>query len=156
MKTFETRSKDYDILLELVPERAGDYQCGRQNITIARYTGKGSQMTFGVNAGTPRWTRTIQAPSLSGNIPAFAVEVARDHIAWFVNGKPVGVVKGKAAVSDVPMTMRFSLVGDVDTEHKNTSVYSDWQRSFGIDAGKQVKKGPKLVKSALTACVDRR
>ncbi|GAB3195753.1 hypothetical protein GCM10027062_03370 [Nocardioides hungaricus] len=154
MKTFETRSRDMDIVVELVPERASDYQCGRRNITIARYTGAGSQLTFGVNAMNTRWTRTISAPSLSGNIPAFAVEVAKSHIAWFVNGTPVGVVTGKAAVSDVPMTMRFSLVGEKGTEYKNTSIYSDWQRSFGIDAGTQVKDGPRLTKSALDGCVD--
>lgn len=155
IKTFETGSKDYDILLELVPEKESDYQCGRQNITVARYNGAKSQMTFGVNAGTSRWSKTISAPSLASSIPAFAVEVAKDHISWFVNGKPVGVVKDKAAVSDVPMTMRFSLVGD-QSEHKNTAAYSDWQRHFGIGEGTQVKKGPSLKKSALTGCVDRR
>ena len=155
IKTFEAGSKNYDIVLELVPEKASDYQCGRQNITVARYDGAASQMTLGVNARTTRWTKTIQAPSLAGNIPAFAVEVAKDHITWFVNGQPVGVVRSRAAVSDVPMTMRFSLVGD-QSEHKNTSIYSDWQRHFGIGQGTQVKKGPSLKKSALTGCVDRR
>jgi hypothetical protein len=154
MKTFETMSPEMDIVLELVPEKASDYQCGRRNITIARYAGDGSQMTFGVNAGNTRWTRTIEAPSLSGNIPALAVEVAKDHIAWTVDGRPVGVVKGKAAVSDVPMTMRFSLEGDQDTEYRNTSTYSDWQRYFGIGTGKQVERGPRLAKSALNGCVD--
>lgn len=155
IKTFETGSKDYDIVLELVPEKASDYQCGRQNITIARYDGNAAQMSFGVNAGTSRWTKTVKAPSLANSIPAFAVEVAKDHIAWFVNGQAVGVVRSKAAVSDVPMTMRFSLVGD-QSEHKNTAAYSDWQRHFGIGEGTQVKKGPALKKSALTGCVDRR
>ncbi len=155
IKTFESGSKDYDVVLELVPEKAADYQCGRQNITVARYDGAAARMSFGVNAGTTRWTKTIKAPSLLTSIPAFAVEVAKDHIAWFVNGKPVGVVRSRAAVSDVPMTMRFSLVGD-DSEHKNTAAYSDWQRFFGIAQGAQVKKGPSLSKSALTACVDRR
>ncbi len=155
IKTFEAGSKNYDIVLELVPEKASDYDCGRQNITVARYDGAASQMTFGVNAKTTRWTKTIQAPSLAGNIPAFAVEVAADHISWFVNGQVVGVVRSKAAVSDVPMTMRFSLVGD-RSEHKNTSMYSDWQRHFGIGRGTQVKDGPSLAKSALTGCVDRR
>lgn len=153
IKTFETGSRDYDVVLELVPEKAADYQCGRQNITIARYSGSSGQMTFGVNAKTVRWTKTIQTSSLANSIPAFAVEVAKDHIAWFVNGAPVGVVRGKTAVSDVPMTMRFSLVGD-QSEHKNTSIYSDWQRFFGIGEGTQVKRGPRLAKSALNGCVD--
>lgn len=150
-KTFESRSKDYDVLLELVPDRAKDYQCGRNNITLAQYTGAGRQMTFGVNAGSTRFARTIQGPSLSSSIPAFAVEVAKDHIAWFVDGKVVGVVRGKKYVADVPMALRFSLVGG-NGEHDNTSVYSDWQRSFGLDGGKQVKKGPKLSKQALASC----
>ena len=153
LKTFES-GKDYDVVLELVPERAQDYQCGRNNITVARFHGMSPQMTFGVNAGTTRFTKTVQGPSIVSSIPAFAVEVAKDHISWFVNGKVVGVVRGKKYVSDVPMTLRYSLVGDVDTEYRNTAVYSDWQRSFGIESGKQVKRGPKLAKSALTGCVD--
>ncbi|MGB0099708.1 MAG: hypothetical protein WBP61_05445, partial [Nocardioides sp.] len=80
-KTFETRSKDYDIVLELVPERAADYECGRHNVTIARYSGVGSRMTFGVNAGGKRWTRTISGPHLERNIPAFAVEVGKKHLS---------------------------------------------------------------------------
>lgn len=150
-KTFEGGSKDYDVLLELVPDRAKDYQCGRHNITIASYTGSGREMTFGLNAGSTRFTKRIQGPSLSSSIPAFAVEVAKDHVSWFVDGKPVGVVKGKQHVPGVPMTLRFSLVGD-QGEHANTSIYSDWQRSFGIDGGSQVRKGPKLGKQALGSC----
>jgi hypothetical protein len=152
VKTFEAGAKDYDVAIELVPERAQDYQCGRNNITIARYSGASPQMTFGVNAVSTRFTKTIQGPSIMNSIPAFAVELAKDHISWFVDGKVVGVVRGKQYVSDVPMTLRYSLVGDTDTEYKNTSAYSDWQRSFGIESGTQVKRGPKLAKQALASC----
>lgn len=151
VKKFESRSKDYDVAVELVPERAQDFQCGRNNITIARYSGASKAMTFGVNAGSTRFTRTISGPSPFTSIPAYAVEVAKDHITWFVDGKVVGVVKGAKYVADVPMTLRFSLIGG-SGEHANTSAYSDWQRSFGIDNGTQVKKGPKLTKQALASC----
>ncbi len=72
-----------------------------------------------------------------------AVEVARDHITWFWDGRPIGTVKGGDAVSDVPMTLRFSMVGDQVTEHNQTGVVSDWQRGFAIDRGKQVRSGPR-------------
>ena len=58
----------------------------------------------------------------------------------------------KAAVSDVPMTLRFSLVGDQATERNQTGVISDWQRGFGLGRGQQVVSGPRLKQSALTSC----
>ena len=95
-------------------------------------------MTFGAKADTRQWTGTRRIPSLIHTSPAVAVEVAKGHITWFWDGRPIGTVKGRAAVSDVPMTLRFSMVGDQVTEHNQTGVVSDWQRGFAIDRGKQV------------------
>ncbi|MGB0099800.1 MAG: hypothetical protein WBP61_05910, partial [Nocardioides sp.] len=112
----------------------------------------GSRMTFGVNAGGKRWTRTISGPHLERNIPAFAVEVGKKHLSWFLNGKVVGAVRSKAAVPGVPLTLRMGLVAAQSGEYDNTSTYSDWQRHFGITSGRQTKSGPKLKKQALGSC----
>ncbi|QIK75935.1 hypothetical protein [Nocardioides piscis] len=148
----ESSSTDFRVLVELVPDRAADYACGRRNITVAEVSAHGTSMSFGAKADTAQWTGSKSIPSVIHSSPAVAVEVSKRHITWFLNGKPIGTVKGKAAVSDVPMTLRFSLVGDQAGEYDKTGLHSDWQRGFGIDSGKLVTKGPALKKSALTAC----
>lgn len=151
MKTAEKARQDYVARLELVPADPADFACGRRTITVAEYHGTGSRLTFGVNAMDQRWTRRIDATSLVSSTPALGAEVARDHITWFLNGRAVGTVKSPAAVSGVPLTLRFSLVGGPG-EHDSTSLYSDWQRGFPIDSGRQVRSGHSLARTTLTGC----
>jgi hypothetical protein len=152
LKSAEATATDFTVLVELVPERPEDYACGRRNIVLAQVAAHSSTMTFGARADTLQWTGTRRIPSLVHTSPAVAVEVARDHITWFWDGRPIGTVKGGDAVSDVPMTLRFSMVGAPGTEHNQTGVVSDWQRGFAIGRGKQVRSGAALRPSALTAC----
>lgn len=152
LKTAEATAKDFRVLVELVPDRPEDYACGRRNIVLAEVAAHSSTMTFGARADTRQWTGTRRIPSLVHTSPAVAVEVAKGHITWFWDGRPIGTVKGRAAVSDVPMTLRFSMVGDQLSEHNQTGVVSDWQRGFALDRGRQVVSGPRLRSSALTAC----
>jgi hypothetical protein len=152
LKTAEATAQDFRVLVELVPDRPEDYACGRRNIVLAEVAAHSSTMSFGARADTRQWTGTRRIPSLVHTSPAVAVEVAKGHITWFWDGRPIGTVKGRAAVSDVPMTLRFSLVGDQLAEHNQTGVVSDWQRGFALDRGRQVVSGPKLRSSALTAC----
>lgn len=152
LKSAEASAPDFRVLVELVPERAEDYACGRRNITLAEVAAHSATMTFGAKADTRQWTGSRSIPSLVHTSPAVAVEVAPDHITWFWDGRPIGHVKSRAAVSDVPMTLRFSMVGDQATERNQTGVVSDWQRGFALDRGKQVVAGPRLRGSVLSAC----
>ena len=152
LKSAESSDADFKVLVELVPDRPEDYACGRRNITLAEVYAHSNTMTFGVKADSLQWSATRRIPSLIHSSPAIAVEVAKGHITWFWDGKPIGTVRSRAAVSDVPMTLRFSLVGDQATERNQTGVVSDWQRGFALGKGKQVLKGPRLTSSALTTC----
>jgi hypothetical protein len=152
LKSAEATAEDFTVLVELVPERPEDYACGRRNITLAQVAAHSGTMTFGAKADTRQWTGTRTIPSLIHSSPAVAVEVGTKHITWFWDGRPIGTVKGRAAVSGVPLALRFSMVGDHVTEHNQTGVVSDWQRGFAIDRGRQVRSGPRLRQSALSTC----
>ncbi len=152
LKSAETGDQDFAVRLELVPDRPEDYACGRRNIILDEVAAHSSTMRFGVKADDRQWSATRSIPSLIHTSPAVAVEVAKGHITWFWDGKVIGAVRSRQAVSDVPMTLRFSLVGDQTTEYNQTGVVSDWQRGFALGRGRQVTKGPRLTSSALTAC----
>lgn len=150
----ETGAQDFDVLIDLVPASASKFACGKRNITIARWDDNGSKMTFGANAMTSQWTKTITTPTPDKFVPAVAVEVAKKHITWFLDGQTIGSVRSRAAVTGVPLVLRMSLVGSANAEYNNTGLLADWQRSFTLAKGTQVKNGPALAKKQLTGCVE--
>lgn len=145
LKSTETVARDYHAKLELVPDRARDYHCGAQNITVADVTAHGTSVTFGAKSlnGT-RWSRTLRDVPINGWAVAFAVEVSKNHISWFKDGQLVGSVRSPAAVPDVPMTLRMSLVGDGQHEMNRTQVISDWMRGFSLERSPLTTDGPAL------------
>ena len=95
-------------------------------------------------AGAKEWTRTVRDAWKNGSSTAFAVEVARGHVSWFIEGRIVATVKSQAAVSDVPMTLRLSLAGRGLDEINRTQAISDWQRGYSLDRGAQKTNGAPL------------
>jgi len=146
-----TRGPRYLVRAELVPERAADYDCGAHNITIAEVRQGESTALIGAAKGTTRWTRTIDLGNLESSSPAVGVELMDDHVTWFVNSRPVGVLKASKVTGGVPMTLRLSLVGSDDTEMANTVLLSDWQRGFPLNRSPGVLKAPALTKSTRSA-----
>ena len=142
---YERGDRDYQVLAELVPARAGDYDCGRHNITIADISPFSQRVRFGVRSPRHRWTGSAQA-AYTPLVNAYnvAVEVAPKHVTWFLNGSPVGSVTDVAAVPGVPMTLRLSLVGHRRAEMDQTGLISDWQRGFPISTGRQTVSPKKL------------
>ena len=64
LKSAESGAADFGVLVELVPDRAEDYACGRRNITLAEVQAHTSTMRFGVKADTRQWSATRSIPSL--------------------------------------------------------------------------------------------
>lgn len=141
----DTDGKDYEVRVELVPENPEDYDCGAHNITMGELTAHGSSILFGVTAGDQRWTHRRSVGG-SNNVVSYnlGTEVSRRHITWFVNGEPVATVRSRKAVSDLPMTLRLSMVGDGRREMNHTDVLSDWQRGFSLRPGTKVTSGRRM------------
>lgn len=152
LKSDEKNARDYRTVVELVPERAGDYACGARNVTIAEMLPHSSTVKFGVNAKTKQWNAS---KSVGGDVNnrsiVFAVEVSKTHMSWFYAGKAIGTVKSRAASSDVPMTLRLSMEGNGDQEMNHTELISDWQRAFTLKRGTKVTNGKSLKRSRYAA-----
>jgi hypothetical protein len=110
-------------------------------------------MRFGVRsrkAGAV-WRRILPKVSLAENPFNVAVEVGGSHITWFLDGNPIGTVTAPDAQLGDKLVPRLSLVGS-QAEMNGAQVNSDWQRSWSLRAGKQVKSGPALTRSRYSAC----
>jgi hypothetical protein len=150
VKRLEVGAGNYEAKIELVPARAEDYNCGARNITVASVKVGSSKVSIGARNGGRQWKASRNIASPEAKALAFAAEVTRGHITWFYNGDAIGSVRTGAAVSDVPLTLRMSLVGDPGREMNKTVFISDWQRGFDMDAGRSVTGGGSLRSSGFS------
>lgn len=142
---YERGGNQYNIVAELIPARAADYACGTRNITIAKLDPFSADYQYGVRNKTTKWTATKTTPAAPTNAShGFAVELRKDRITWYLNGKPVGTVKDRAAIPTVPMTLRLSLEGQGQNEMDQVSLISDWQRGYPHDSGNAPVSSNKL------------
>ncbi|HET7688820.1 MAG TPA: hypothetical protein VFK41_00440 [Nocardioidaceae bacterium] len=146
----ESGGRDYRVRFELVPDDPTKRACGARSITVADVTPRQPEVRFG--AFTPvrskAWRGRVGSLTISRVARAYAVEVARDHISWFVDGRLVGTVRDSSAIPGVPLTIRLSLVGSEDgggqLEMNHTYAIMDWVRAYGIKNGQHPKRGARL------------
>ncbi|MEQ6902351.1 hypothetical protein [Nocardioides sp. YIM 152588] len=149
----DERGGNYRVRAELVPAKPRLRACGARSIVIADMTPYKSKVRFG--AATPKgrqaWTGTRRNIKVYGMPRAYAVEVAADHISWFIDGRVVGTLKNTDAIPDVPLTLRISLVGKGQKEMDHTYAIMDWMRGFDLARGNQIRKGAPLKATRNTA-----
>ncbi len=143
-KSTDTSRSDFHTLIELVPADPAADGCTDPRITIADVTAHGSGLGIGVRNGGTIWSRTEPGIKVNGTSHALAVEVTSKHITWFVEGRPIGTVRKSAAIPDVPMTLRVSLVGDGEQAMNRTQSIFDWMRGYSLSDGEKVSSGPRL------------
>ncbi len=145
LKQFENNAANYRAIIELIPARARDYHCGAQNITVAEIRATQPQIRIGAKSlrRNREWSATRPFPNQDLQ-HAIAVEVTRRHVSWFVDSRVIGTVRSRAASPDVPLTLRYRLVGEGNREMNTINFISDWQRGFSLDRGRRVASGPAL------------
>jgi hypothetical protein len=149
---WEKGGAPYRFSLELVPDDTTPGACAPSAITVAEFTAGRGSLTFGIRrkSANAEWQRTQAGIVDIGRAFNVAVEVARDHITWFRDSRPVGTVRDARARLGVALTPRMSLVGQM-AEMNGAQVDSDWQRSFGIDRGARITDGAGLKRTAYTS-----
>ncbi len=152
-RRWEAGARPYRFRLELVPKGAPVTDCSPQSVVVADLTMGKPGMGFGVRSRTAGrvWQRTLADVQLAEQPFNVAVEVGKDHITWFRDGKPIGTVKARRARLGVKLVPRLGLYGD-QVEMDGVQVNSDWQRSWTLRSGKQVRSGPALTRSRYSDC----
>ena len=151
----ETRTRDFRIVMELVPEDPDAEHCGAQAITVADVAVHSNVMRLGATSlSGKRWDGTVNGIRRGREEPHnFAVEVAHDHITWFYDGAVLATVDDPDAVSGVALTPRLTLRGRGQKEMNRTRAIYDWQRAWPVTAGTQTTSGPPLADEAFSpAC----
>ena len=123
----------YKVRTELVPAAKRPQNCGARNVALNSYTLGGNrahhyirsmpnrQFTShtGVNLGRDRWH-------------TFAVELTGKRISWFVDGHVLTTERRPAAMSDVPYTVRFTMLAQPGRRMNQSRMQMDWLRYFTL------------------------
>lgn len=132
-RRYETGHTPYRVRTELIPAAGRDQHCGARNIALESYRLGGRRVHFyihtlpdrsftahtGLNLGNDRWH-------------TFAVEVTEKHISWFVDAHVLRTERRSAALSGVPLTVRFRMVGEPGKKMNRSRMQMDWVRYFTL------------------------
>ncbi len=130
-RRFETGHANYRVLTELVPAGAQDQHCGGLNVALERYRIGGDRARFSI--------RTLPDNSFNARLPmelhndqwhTYAVEVGPDHISWFVDAAVVRTERRPAALSGVPLTVRFTMEAVPGAQMNRSRMQLDWLRHW--------------------------
>lgn len=137
-------SVDYRVRAELVPADAGQ-GCGGAAITLFDLAPSQSGVVIGAtSASGAQWTRTVPGVATNNAFHAFAVEVTAKKVTWFIDGRAVGRVTDRAAISGQPLTVRLSMQASGVETMRTTRTLVDWVRAYPADTGRKAKGGARL------------
>jgi hypothetical protein len=147
--TRKSKTNAWRALLELVPVKSSANHCGAQTITYGDFT-KGSYTgSMQINTLPARsYQHSVSLPrGATDPYHTFGVEVAKDHIAWFVDDRVAMYEKRKAALPHPKLTLRIRFLntgGPVNAD-ETPDLQFDWNRFWSLKRPNQrpIKQAPK-------------
>ena len=132
-RQYSTANASYKVRTELIPAGSRDQHCGARNIALESFKLGGNRahlyirnlpnLSFnahtGVSLGKDAWH-------------TFAVEVRENRISWFVDGHVLRTERRSAALSGVPLTVRFSMAAQKGQRMNQGRMQMDWLRYFTL------------------------
>ncbi|GAA1966646.1 hypothetical protein GCM10009798_28800 [Nocardioides panacihumi] len=136
LRARRTGLTDYRVRVALVPASAQATHCGAQQVSLLDYSPAAPNSAgFSVHAlpdlsfdASTTTARTVG----SDQWHEFAVEVAPDHVSWFVDAHVVATQPTSTALFSVPLRMQVSLVSTPGAAMQPTRVQLDWARYWTL------------------------
>jgi hypothetical protein len=149
-RQYSAAATPYRVVWELAPT-SGE-ECTR-SIALADYTIGSSTATAHVrNAGQD--FSAGKALNLGKDVfHTYAVEVAPDHVSWFVDTRVVMTERRDAARSGATYRMRFRMVAPPGVRMNRSRMQMDWARYYTLDRpGAQPVTAPPATLATATGC----
>lgn len=128
-KRYESRATDYRVVTELVPAGSRDQHCGGNDIALENYRLGTDRAKFYIHTLPNNTFHAVKGRNLANDRwHTWAVEVTRNHISWFVDAHVVRTERRKAALSGVPLTMRFTMQAVAGRTMNQSRMQMDWMR----------------------------
>lgn len=146
-----TKGERYELRIELLPD-AKKQHCGGQGITMLTFKpNKQHRARFAIHTlPNKSFRKTYVTPREIGNDQwhTLAVEVKKNRISWYLDAKVIAKETRPAAMLDVPLRMKFSLVPKDGAKMRDTRLNIDWARYWSLK--KKGKNQDKVAKAPRT------
>ena len=146
---------NYKVVTELVPAGTRDQHCGGRDIGLQNFTVGTNTVKSYVHTLPSNSFRGFKARHLKNDRwHTYAVEVAPDHISWFVDAHVVHTDRRAAALDPVPRQLTFELRARDGKAMHPARMQMDWMRYWSMRAPNErsVKAPPFELSSFPAAC----
>jgi hypothetical protein len=131
-KRYATSGANYRVVTELVPAGRRKQHCGGRNIALESYKLGTDRAKFFIHTLPENTFRAFKGMNLANDRwHTFAVEVTPKHISWFVDAHVVNTERRSAALSGVPLTVRFTMKAVPGRTMNPSRMQMDWLRHWG-------------------------
>jgi hypothetical protein len=134
-RRYATGGENFRVLTELVPADPEAHHCGAQNIALNDYRIGRKTVRFHI--------RTLPDNLFRGHVGkldlgkdewhTYAVEVKPKRISWFVDAHVIHSERRRAALSGVPLTVRFTMQAVPDATMNQSRMQMDWLRHWSTE-----------------------
>ncbi|MGI8522678.1 MAG: family 16 glycosylhydrolase [Nocardioides sp.] len=128
-RRFATNHTNFRVVTDLIPAGDRKQHCGARDIGLENYRFGRHWANFYIHTLPHRSFRAFQGRNLSNDRwHTFAVEVTPHHISWFVDAHVVRTERRDAALSGVPLTVRFKMKALRGHTMNPSRMQMDWLR----------------------------
>lgn len=140
--------KHYRYTWELVPAD-GDTSCGANRIVIATFEPGDARVEGAVNTlPNHSFTYSRKRALKSAYWHAYAIEVTKKHISWFVDTKVIRTERRPAALSGVKFRPQFEMQAVPGATMKPSYMTMDWARYYTLKRpNAQSIKAPQMTRT---------
>jgi hypothetical protein len=132
-RAYESGHAPYRVRTELIPAGKRDQNCGARNIALESFKLGGNRAHLYIRNLPDRSFNAHTGVNLGKDVwHTFAVEVRKKRISWFVDGHVLRTERRSAALSGVPLTVRFSMVAQKGQRMNQGRMQMDWLRYFTL------------------------
>ena len=130
---YESSRTPYTVRTELIPAGDRDQHCGARNLALESYRLGGRRAHFYIHNLPNRAFTAHTGLNLGNDLwHTFAVEVTPKRISWFVDAHVLRTERRSEALSGVPFTVRFRMVGEPGKAMNRSRMQMDWVRYFTL------------------------
>ncbi|MFZ2502148.1 MAG: hypothetical protein WAW88_05720 [Nocardioides sp.] len=133
-RRYSSQHANFRVLTELVPAGKREQNCGARNISLNNFALGSHRVRFYARNLPDLTFRTVKRRMNLSNDKwnTFAVEVRKHRVLWFVNSHVIVRERRAAAISGVPLTVKFTMEA-VPGERMNVSrMQMDWLRYYTL------------------------
>jgi hypothetical protein len=132
-RRYGSGATNYTVMTQLVPAGGRAQHCGARNIALESYRLGGGRAGFFIrNLPARQFTDSQRLNLANDRWHTYAVEVTAKRISWFVDAHVITSERRPAALSGVPLTVRYTMAARRGAAMNQSRMQMDWLRYFDL------------------------